>query len=408
MRLGGFIKGVDNVHHDTEIAADALRRAVNVDVLDSGNIKRRKGHALVTALNNAHSLWSDNEGNGYLLQNNNLQRVLTNGAVQTVGAVQSGANHLSYVRVNADIYFSCKTAKGRIKNNVIEPWGIETPATPPVVSVTTGTLNAGVYHAVVTYLLADGRESGASVQSKITLADVGGIAVTGLPIPVNAAVTKKRLYLSEANSELLYFVKELNPADQFATINSHIDGAELRHQHMIEPPLSTCLMEANGRIFMVDASDPRIVWYTNALDYDHVNSAKNYYQFPADVTQIASTRTGLYVASDKTYYIANAGSDEATQTEVFDYGAIANTAQLIPASHEYIWMTERGAVIGHDGGQAELLSASTCVTGKMTDAASMVRENDGLRQYVVVGNKAGKSSLEAQTYFDAEVVRQSA
>jgi hypothetical protein len=44
----------------------------------------------------------------------------------------------------------------------------------------------------------------------------------------------------------------------------------------------------------------------------------------------------------------------------------------------------------------------------MNNAASMVRESDGIRQFVVVGNKTEGSTLEAGSYAEAEITRRQA
>lgn len=396
---------MDNIHVDEELPADTLRRAVNVDITDAGKVRRRNGYRLVTAMQGAHSLWSDTLGNGYFVQNNRMKALLLGGVIQDLGEVQAGNNHVSFVKVNNDVYYSCASAKGKITDKALKPWGVEVPTSTAQLSPTIGLFNAGTYYAAVTYVLADGRESGASALSSINLSAIGGIAVIAMPTPVMAEVVKKRLYLSTGDGEVLYLAKEFDVLDQFTTITSPIIGSELRTAYLAEPILSNGIAEVSGRIFMISAAEKNVVFYTEALAFDHMDVRKNHYNFPAEVTLIASTRSGLYVCADKTYYIQNAGQDEASQVEVFDYVGIANTAQLIPASHEYIWMTNRGAVIGHDGGQAELLASETLTTGMMIRAASMVREQDGIRQFVVTGTKTEAISLESGSYFNAEITR---
>lgn len=405
MRLSGFPKGMDNVHSDTEIPLDALRRAVNVDILDSGKIRRRKGHTLTNPMTGAHSLWSDDKNKAYLVHNNILKAVLDGGSTQDLGVIAANGNPVSYVKVNDDVYFSCATAKGKISNGTIKPWGIETPSTPPVAIESIGILNAGTYHLAMTFLLSDGRESGASTLSSVVLNGESGITITSMPVPISPDVVKKRLYVTTANGETLYLARELNPLDQFASISNDADGAELRTAYMTEPVFSTGLAQVNGRIFMIDANNPKRVVHTEALAFDHVDARKNFYLFPSDVTLIASTRNGLYVCADKTYFISAAGTEENSQVDVFDYTGMARTVQTIPSTLEPIWLSERGAVIGHEGGNAEILSEGSLATGSMLNAASMVREQDGVRQYVVVGQQEEGSTVEAGSYAEAEITR---
>lgn len=408
IKFSGWQKGVDNVHQDYEVPADSLRRGVNVDVLDSGKLRRRKGYSLVLAAAQPHSLWSDG-ATAYFVENNTLRVFNENGTSTALGAVSTGVDKLAYVKVNNDVYFTSRSAKGKIRNSLLSNWGVEVPVTPPVLAVTVGVLPPGTYFAAVTYLTADGRESGASVLSSVTLAADGGVAITGLPIPVSPDVTKKRVYLSTANGEVLYMAAELLAADLFANVSAPVTGAELRTAYLSEPPLGVALATVNGRVFIVDAADPRVVWYTEANDYDHVNRRRGYYMFGDAVTAIASTSNGLFVgAGATTYYISGAGNADASQRVVSDVGMIQGSVSYIPDSADAAWMTEQGPAIGKDGGEVQLLTRERMSPGGMLDTAAMVRDKDGVRQYVVVGSNMDSSALQAGSYAEAEIVRRAA
>lgn len=406
VKFGNFA-GMDNVHADNELPHGTLRRAINTDVLDSGKLRRRRGSTLLLASANAHSLWSDGQ-NAHYVQANQMRQFFANGTSAALGAFAAGANPVSYVKVGQHIYAMCKTARCRITNGVISPWGVEVPSSAPVLMATVGTLPAGTYTACMTYLLADGRESGASRFATITLAVDGGIATTSLPVPLDPAITKKRLYLSSANGETLYMAVELAAIDQFVSQGTPPAGSVLRTQYKSPPPFGTALTYANGIIYIIDAADPTVVWFTDALDYDHVDLRKNYYQFSAPITLIAGVNDGVYFCGDKTYFIAAAGTAEHSQRERLDFGAIAGSAQQIPNTDDVIWMSPHGAVIGHIGGQVELLSKNMVALADMTNGASMIREQNSLRQFVVVGNNKQDSALQAGSYADAEIVRRAA
>jgi len=404
VKFRGWPKGVDNVHQDYEVPADSLRRAVNVDILDSGKIRRRKGFSQTLAATNPHSLWSDGV-NAYYVVSNTLRRFFENGTSTSLGSVVVGANKLAYVKVNSEVYFTCATARGRIKSGTLTSWGVNNPTVPPTMTTTTGVLPPGIYFGAVTYLLADGRESGASALASVTLAADGGIAVTSMPVPIDANVTKKRFYLSTANGEVLYMAAEVGAADLFATISSPVAGAELRTEYLIAPPLGTSLAHTLGRIFIVDAADPRVVWFTEAQDYGHVNKRKGFYVFEGPVTAIAGSTDGLYVGSDMTYFIAGAGNADATQRMVLEFGIVAGSVASIPFSTDVIWMTEQGPVIGKDSGAVEMMTRERMSPGGMTEATAMVRDKDSVRQYVVVGSNTESSALQAGSYAEAEIVR---
>ncbi|MFA5976501.1 MAG: hypothetical protein WC859_10120 [Elusimicrobiota bacterium] len=404
VKFTGWSKGVDNVHQDYEIPADSLRRGVNVDILDSGKVRRRKGFSQTLAATNPHSFWGDGVVS-YFVVNNALHRFFENGTSTSLGTVAAGANRMAYVKVNAEVYFTCATTRGRIKSGALTSWGVDNPLTPPTLAATTGVLPPGTYYAAVTYLLADGRESGASTLASVTLSADGGVAVTSMPVPTDVNVTRKRLYLSTANGEVLYMAAEVGAADLFATVSSPTSGAELRTEYLTAPPLGVALAYALGRIFIVDAADPRVVWFTEALDYGHVKKRKGNYTFDAPVTAIAGTADGIFVGAENTYFIAGAGNADAEQRMVLEFGIVAGSVASIPHSTDVIWMTAQGPVIGKDGGVVEMMTKERMSPGSMTDAAAMVRDKDSVRQYVVVGSNTESSALQAGSYAEAEIVR---
>lgn len=404
VKFRGWARGVDNVHQDYEIPADSLRRAVNVDVLDSGKLRRRKGSSQTLAASGSHSLWSDG-ATAYYVQSNTLRRFFENGTSTSLGTFAAGTNPVAYVKAGQEVYFTCATARGKIKNGILTSWGVEVPATPPTLTATAGVLPPGTYFAAVTYVTADGRESGASLLAQVTLAVDGGVAVTSMPVPVDSNVTKKRLYISTADGEVLYMAVEVASADLFATMASSVTGAELRTAYLSTPPLGSAVTLANGRIYIIDAVDPRVVWFTEALDYDHVDIRKGYYTFGSPVTVIAGVADGVFMCADMTYFVSGAGTAEATQRVVLEFGAVAGSATTIPFSTDAIWMTEQGPVIGKDGGVVEMLTKERMSPGGMVDATALVRDKDSVRQYIVVGSNTESSALQAGSYAEAEIVR---
>lgn len=401
------LKGMDNIHGDIELPHDILRRLVNADVLDSGRLKRRKGSAQALSVSGAHSLWPDGV-HAYFVLANQLRKFMVNGTSSVIGTFLAGLNKVSYSSVNGYVYLTCKTARARLLDGVLSTWGVELPTSPPTMTASAGSLSAGKYFACITYLLADGRESGASALSSITLAVDGGITTLSMPNPVDANVTKKRLYLSRADGDVLYMAAEVGRTDQFVSRGTEPAGAKLRTAHLSPPPMGKALDHYNGRIFIVDAAEPNVVWYTEAQDYDHVNLRKNYYQFAAPVSVIAAVKDGLYVCADQTYFIPGAGNPDARREIILEFGAIEGSASTLPNSANAIWMSIHGPVIGKDGGVVELIAEKAIAAADMTNATSMVREKDGLRQFVVVGSNGESSFLQAGSYAEAEIVRRAA
>jgi hypothetical protein len=399
-KFSGWKYGMDNIHQPHDLPDGTLRRAVNVDVSDSGKLRRRRGFSPTLSAAGAHSLWGDRAGNGYFVAADTLKRLNLDGTAAVIGAVATGSNPLSFEEAGSAIYFMSSAARGRLVGGALDTWGVDVPTSPPQMMPDAGVLDAGKYMAAITYLLADGRESGASALQSITLAASGGISFYGLPIPTQAAVVKKRIYMTTANGETLYRVAECAAADSVAAFESF--GAELRTAYLTPPPLGTCIAYTLGRMFIADG---KTVWFTEALDLDHCDRRRNFYRFPADVTLIAGAKDGLYVCADRTYFIAAAGTPEANQTAVLGFGAAAGSRAQMPTTEQWMWFSERGAVLAKDGGAVEILAEKRVAPGRMTSAAALVREQDGCRQFIVVGNQAEASTLQCGSYAEAEIIR---
>lgn len=406
IKLGPWPAGMNNRAPDYALPTSkygrtiAVRNAVNVDFDDSGKARRRKGFTRSLAMAGAHSLWASATGAFFVV--NNVLYEFDGVVARVLGSVAAGAHRLAYEEVNSDVYFVCPSARGMLRANTLTPWGVEVPTTPPTFAVSTGNLDVGDYSAAMTYVLADGRESGASVLASISLDAAGGFAVTSMPVPVAAEVTKKRLYLSTAGGDVLYLALEVSPSAQFAAVSSPPSGPELRTAYLSPPPLGHAVAHYGASLFIADG---KTVWYTEPHAYDHVDRRKNFYQFGADVSVLAAVKDGLYVCADRTYFIPGAGGKDAQQLEVLDFGAFAGTAQRVPNAADMIWMTARGPVVAKSGGSVEVLSADGLSPGEMENTASLIRESDGLRQFITVGTTSEGSSLQASSYAEAEVVR---
>ena len=393
--------GMDNIHADHDLDAKTLRRAVNADVLDSGKIRRRKGFSPFLAEPGAHSLWASSSGAAFFVSGQTLWRLFADGTKQSIGTLAPSSGPLCYLEVNGRTYFNSAASRGRIDAGLtLAPWGVDVPVSPPLMVQGPGALDAGTYHALITYVLADGRESGASVSSSITLASPADIGFYGLPVPSDPAVVAKRIYLTTANGEVFFRVAEVAAAATLSTRGSF--GAELRTRHLSPPPYGSDMDYCLGRIWIASGNT---VFGTEALDFDHLDRRRQFYQFPAEVSLIAAATSGMYVCADQTYWIGAPGTPEASMRTVFGFGAVARSRSRIPSTGDPIWFSERGAIVGLDGGKASIVAEKRIAPGAMSGAAALVREQDSLRQFVVVGNNAQASSLQCGSYAEAEIIR---
>ena len=129
--------------------------------------------------------------------------------------------------------------------------------------------------------------------SSITLSAPAEIGFYGLPSSTDAGVVAKRIYLTTANGETFYRVAEVGAGSSVATRGTF--SAELRTRYLSPPPYGSDMDFCLGRIWIASG---RTVFGSEALDFDHVDQRRQFYQFPADVSLIAATASGIYVCSE--------------------------------------------------------------------------------------------------------------
>lgn len=117
-------EGLSNVVARERLKPSQLETAINVDLDDSGQIRRRRGYTKVGAAGSYHSLYSDNSGLMLVVKDGSLCRLFPD---YTTTALQPGFNsdYLDYVRVADVVYFSSATSSGKydVATNTVSAWG---------------------------------------------------------------------------------------------------------------------------------------------------------------------------------------------------------------------------------------------------------------------------------------------
>ncbi len=219
-------KGLANVLPPERMGFSYLQSAKNVDIDDTGMIRRRPGYKKIYG-GVAHSLWSD--GRVCLLREGDelkeLIRPNAPGAPYGVRSLRQGIDserRMAYLSLNGTVYYSDGAITGAIdtRSEVCVPrtWGMRPPL-PPELSNTTGGLRQGRYATALAYVRrhgayspTGGQESGTSALSYIETTPSGGInaAVTASDDP---GVVGINLYMTTASGETLYLVRRLPNQD---------------------------------------------------------------------------------------------------------------------------------------------------------------------------------------------------
>lgn len=111
--------GIKNTVAPERLAPTELEKAVNVDIDDSGQVRRRRGYTEV-ATGSFHSLYEFN-GRTYGVKNNSLGVIRPD--YSFTGIVGVSAEPISYTSVQETLYYSSRTHAGKITGETHSTWG---------------------------------------------------------------------------------------------------------------------------------------------------------------------------------------------------------------------------------------------------------------------------------------------
>lgn len=413
LQIGPWPKGMDNVSPDHAIAKDALRTAVNVDVLDDGTVRRRSG-ATLRVSGPAHSAWPPDGRGGalYAVVDGVLTRYTRNASGVLTGTVlRTGMGDLrvAYLDLAGDVYYSNGAVTGKVVAGTHRPWGVERPSgQPALAALTSGALYAGRYQIAVTFVDALGEESGTGPTELVDVVEGGGIALTAVPQPVAPTVTRIRVYVSEANGEVLYQHDDYAVGTTGLTIGrSSSKGKVLDTQFLIPPVPGTLLESFNGRIYVGRSN---VIFYTEPLRYGAMRSS-NYLPFEDEVRIIKDGEVGLWVATaSRTILLQGSGPENFQPIDKLAYGAAKGTVTTLPGG-KLFWMSPQGPVMANLAGGIEDLTddegdrLTHLAIDDYTSGSAVVRDQDGVRQIIAAMGDGVNSTLTAQDYFDIEIIR---
>ena len=406
--LEGWPMGVNNLLPDYALPKEALRDGINIDIYDNGKIKRRAGSTKKVTLTGAHSLWSDPKNPrptvNYYVAGTTLYSLKVVSGVLTSTSLVTGlaaGRKVAYLFLNGDVFWSNGIVSGRIHNGVNGPWGLETPANLPILTANAvGGLFPGIYQVAITYRNALGEESGTGPAQSVNVSAGGSIILTNLPVPVSGQITQTVIYCTPANGEALHKVATIPSNSSTYTITTMANATTILRTQFLQPmPAGDRIAQLNGVIFV--SSGPNI-FYTEPLRYGLCNLNENFYSFPQDVDEMLAVpdeaglrpQEGLYVCADKTYFILRAGVPEAEQKIIFQFGAIRGTGVYMLNKPDVMWFSPRGQVTGGLAGHAKIDTEAQFMPGVMSHGASIIREQNGLKQIINTVNQSAISPVE--------------
>lgn len=386
-----FPLGTDNRSREYEMPDGAARALVNLDVTRAGGLRCRDGMRRV-ATGDCHSLFVHPNGNyALLVRDGSLCRLAVD---ETLTALTSVAGPVVYAELNGEVFWSDGSGVGRVQvDGTLAPWGLATPAVPPLTVVSGGALPAATYHVAMTALhVATGIESGAAEPTTVTLTAAGNILATA---PAASASFKFNFYLTPPNGESgeLRRVATVDPGASVTLATVTPNGPRLQSLLAVKPYPSTRLLTYRGRLWGASGDT---VWYTSERSPHWLFPATGFYSFESAVRMLGAAEDGVYVGlADRIYYLQGGHPGEMTQRLVSTLGATAGGGEPLPAdafvaqgafpSHQAHWWDVEGVLcIGKPGGVIVRPNGDRYSAGSVTQAASGYRARHGLRQWLSV------------------------
>lgn len=395
--VGPFL-GINNRVPDTELAdvergrkvGDYLRNAVNVDLTNSGTMRRRQGTELSQAGTSCHSLWGDGI-DGYYVDGTTLYK-FPRTAIRT-GLIPD--NRVAFTKINNTVVWSDGIVLEKIIGTTSVRLGIAPPNPVPVVTATVGgSLPAGQYQVSFSKVTASGEESGSTWPVQVIVPENGAISITNVTEQVY-------VYMSSTNGDLL-FLHTTTGVDTIIPVTPDAGGQQLDTLGMVPMVGGHILAYSEGRLLVANGS---VLYYSEPFAPSLYNPARGYIPFPERITIMLPCGDGVFVVADQTYYIAGANIDSATVNDLVPYGAVEGSGAYVENSENVWWFSDRGIVVGTPDGNIQNIQEGNIAVGSANFGASIYKEFDGVQQMVSSLFDSEVSQAAAGSFMEAELIR---
>ncbi len=403
MEIGPF-SGMNNLAADHALPQGsmeglaAVRNAVNTDFDNAGKGSRRQGMTKRYGSSGLKGGFGCSFGL-FAVEHGRLKSVNTTTWLGTTLAIVTGTT-FTFHEFNGAVYFSDGLKSLKIVNNVATVWGLDNPPTP-IVNVTSGTFNAGVYLACMTYVDTNGNESGASDFVSVTGPANCGLTFTHLPHPNDARITAMRLYLTTPDNDIFFQCGEVAlGVTSYQVLFDYDGGKVLDTLWMTRPPAGQIIREQNGRLLIAQGS---VLYVTVPYSPDLISQlSDSYFQFPADITVCEPVDDGVWIVADQTYFLSGT-PDNWQQLTKLDYGAALGTGKKLPDN--VTWFSERGQIIAGNGGEIKNVQENQVAPDYSSKGTMLIREDNGLKQAITTLINPTMSPRANRAYTAAETIR---
>lgn len=352
------VLGMDVVSQENALPEDAVRRAANVVIDDTGRPRRRPGHRLLVELENTHSFWRGN-GKALVAADRTLYRFDHDAGTVTPIFVGLPRNEwIEFSVLATDVYFSAPGVLGKITDD----WLVRSPGVAPmlgnmpILTATVGGLLPGSYGVAYSLVNDLGEESGLSSPAWINLPVGGGILLSGLLTSFDVA--RMKIYVTQANGDALYLNANLIAAAT-TTITDQTTSAKAQNHGLDPMPGGSFVRHYKGRT--VVALDDALI-FSESFNYGLRDVRRPSTPFGHTITMLEPVESGMFVGTAARVFFLAGDVHSAKPTVVSTHGAAAHSGrsvaadyfngELVPERDKPVaaWQSDAGMVVGRADG----------------------------------------------------------
>lgn len=298
-------KGLQNTLPPHRLGLGWLAVADNVDVHSTGMVERRDGYQLAHAIPQLRFAFTLSDYSaGVMVADGGLHYVRdVGGAVDAtrLTTLSFPESPMHCCEVNGEIYYSNGFDNGIVgANGALRAWEWVEPV-PPALSASTGPLPAGLYRVRLTYVLPDGRETGASDEAYIQLPANSMLVVSGI---VHQAGYRTRVYVCPADADVFMLAADgvTGAAISWA---GPIDGLGVELLTADKCPLpmgAEALAFWRGRVYVADyleSDDQSVIWFSSPFAFHLFDLGQDFFMVKGKVTMLADAGEALLVGSSR-------------------------------------------------------------------------------------------------------------
>ena len=171
-------------------------------------------------------------------------------------------------------------------------------------------------------------------------------------------------------------------------------------QVLVPMPAGQHIAHHAGRLLVAVGS---AVIYSEPFTPHLRDEAKGFELFPAPITCLVAVEGGVFVVSDKTYFIAGGFPAQAVRA-VFDYGAPDQQPSYREDGGAH-WMSSKGVVSVTSGGEIANLQESRVALSADGAAATLYREADGMETIIAALASPSDTGAGVGSYAQARIIR---